>query len=318
MTNPIINGEFDVWQLGTTFGGSLTNLNKLADRWNYDYNGTAGVCWVDRVLVQDWAKFPGFYAENGIRVNMVTAPQHNTFQDLSTQIEGVETFAGETITISFYATYYSGEPPLLTAVKTEQYFGSGGAPSPPAFTTSDPVQILPGAGVWRRYSITTTLASVLNKTKGTEKYDTFNIIFTLPLNRKFDIGITWVKVNIGTTAEPFLPRSVHETLQKCQRYLKTSYENFTKPGTITHQGVVAASAQTGQSSLLTLQTDIPMRVPPFVTFYNPKTGEVGSWDGAGSPVGVSVNTNSSKNITLKVDAGRSWYAGHYVLQDPML
>lgn len=318
--NPIVNGAFDVWQFGNSFGGWLPHLVKLADRWNYDYNGTAGTIFVDRTDVASGSKFAGFAPKNSLRINCTAAPTGNTFQDLSTQIEGVDTYQDQVVTISFFATYLSGSPPLLTAIKTEQYFGSGGSPSPPAFTTSAPVQLQAGVGVWRRYSVTTTLASISGKTLGTNKDDTLNVIFTLPLNRLFDLSITCVQIEPGTVATPYQYRPKAKTLQECQRYLRTTYNEGVTPGTADSAGAVAFTAASTGTNLFTIQLPEPMRGNPAITFYNPATGATGTWNMSGTPVAVTVNTLGEKNITVAVAGcvAGAFIVGHYVIQDPML
>jgi len=316
--NPIINGAFDVWQLGTEFAVG-PHLQKNADRWNYDFNGDPGTAFINRFQVPQGSKFAGFAPTYYLRFNQTIAGSGNTFQDVSTQIEDVGTLQDQVVTISFYATYLSGSAPTFTAIKTEQYFGSGGSPSAPEFTTSAPVALQPGIGVWRRYSVTATLASVAGKTLGTNADNTLNVIFTLPLNQLTDIGITCVQIEPGEIATPYQYRPVSQVYADCQRYLQTSYDDGVAPGTVTNTGAVALSTFSG-STLYTIQARTPMRSFPAVAFYNPLTGAAGSWNQSGTPLPVAVNTGGHNNVTAAISSGVSggFCIGHYVLQDPLI
>lgn len=318
MSDLILNGAFDVWSLGTDFQMD-SHLKKTADRWNCDYNGNPGVAWVNRTEVQHWAWLDGFQPKYCLRFNQSQAGSGNTFQDVSTQIERVSSYQGKEITISFYCTYYSGPAPTFTAIKTEQYFGSGGSPSAPQFTTSAPLTVQEGAGIWRRYSITTVLADTKNKVFGTENDDTLNIIFTLPLNAIFDLGITCVQIDEGPAAKPFRYKTLGATTSDCQRFLQSSYSDGVSPGTVTTTGIVGLTLP-GPNSIFTIPFKNSMRETPVAKYYNPVTGQEGFWNCSGRPVKVVTNTSGPNNLTIQVVGGNAgeFVSGHYVIQDALL
>jgi len=313
--NPIINGSFQVWQLGTSFTLG-THLQKNADRWNFDFNGTAGTGVITRTQVSTAAWTSTFYPVYCARINQSVAGVGNTFYDFSTQIEGVGIFAGQTVTVSFYAFCDTAKATTLTAVKTEQYFGSGGSPSSSVFTISDSITL---TNSWVRYSVQATLASVSGKTLGTNSDDTLNVIFTLPLNVIFDIYIADVQIESGSVATPFEYRSRAAVMNDCQRYLVTSYDDGVAPGTITTYGVIAFT-QGSANTIKDIQLPTKMRTFPAVNYYNPVTGASGSWNNAGSSATVATNTSGQKNISVAVVSGTSgaFMTGHYVAQDPLL
>jgi len=313
--NPIINGSFQVWQLGISFTLG-THLQKNADRWNFDFNGTTGTGTITRVQVPVTAWTSTFYPVYCARINQSAAGTGNTFYDFSTQIEGVGIFAGQTVTISFYAICDTSKTATLTAVKTEQYFGSGGSPSSPAFTASSPITL---TASWARYSVQATLASVSGKTLGTNGDDTLNVIFTLPLNVTFDIYITDVQIESGSVATPFEYRSRAAVMDDCQRYLVTSYDDGVAPGTVTTNGAICFT-QGSASTVKDIQLPTKMRTFPAMSYYNPATGASGSWNNAGAPATVATNTNGQENVSVSVTGGASgaFMTGHYVAQDPLL
>jgi hypothetical protein len=305
--NRIINGSFDVWQLGNSI--NITgHLQKCADRWNYDYNGTIGTLNISR------AAAPNNWPSRSVaRLHMTVAPTGNTFQDFSTQIEGVKTLSGKQVTISFDADSEGTAASII--VKTEQYFGSGGSPSASLFNTSAPIPI--AQSTYARYSVTFTMADVSTKTLGTNGDDSLDVILSLPINQTFDLYIGNVQIEIGAVATPFEYVPYAQTYAECQRYLQSSYDDGVPPGTATAVGSVAFF-QSGTSSLFTLQCKTPMRTLPFITYFNPSTGAAGTWNGQGTAIAAATNTNGTKNITVSTSGGTAGAAcsGHYVLQDP--
>jgi hypothetical protein len=313
--NPIVNGSFDIWQLGTSFTLG-PNLQKNADRWNFDFNGTIGTGSVTRLTVPSADYTDEFHPIYAARAAITVAGSANTFIDLSTQIENARIFSGEQITISFYAKSLSGLPQAITAIKTEQYFGSGGSPSAPAFTTSAPITI---GTTWQRYSVTETLASVTGKTFGTNGDSTLNVIITLPLNVVFDLAFTMVQIELGPVATPYEYRSIADIMSECQRYLQVSYNDAVTPGTVTSIGAVFFT-QPNATTVTNVTLNNPMRTPPAVAVYNPATGATGTWNNAGTPLTTTLNQNGMKNVSIQTVGGvdGTFVSGHYVFQDPLL
>lgn len=312
--NKIINGNFDVWQLGVTFNVS-SHLQKLADRWNLDWNGTLGTLAAYRIDLRTNSGLAalGHFPKYGIHLNQTVAGSGNTFVDLSTQIESVLTLAGKTVTISFYALSASGTKNIL--VKTEQYFGGGGSPTAPRFNTSSSISI----GItWQRYSVTFNLSSVTQSdTLGTNGDDTLNVILSLPVNQTFGLYFTGIQIEEGSVASPFELTSYADTYEACQRYLQTSYTDGVPLGTVTSEGALCQTVVAGVSVATTIQLKTPMRTLPAIAYYNPVTGASGSWDNAGTARSVSTNTNGTKNISVSISGAAAGFSqGHYVLQDP--
>ncbi|HGF4015937.1 hypothetical protein [Burkholderia cenocepacia] len=313
--NPIINSDFNVWQLGTSFSNP-GNLTPQADRWNFSYNGTIGTFNISQYKLpsSDWSG--NFNFRYAARLTQSVAGSGNTFYDFSTQIEGVSTFAGQPIVISFWAKAFSGTP-TITAIKTEQFFGTGGSGiTPSAFTTSGGITL---SNTWQRYSVTATLASITGTSFGSNGDDSLDIIFTLPLNQTFDIGITGVQVETGAVMTPYEGMSPADEMMASQRYTQTSYSNGTAPGTVTATGEISFVAASSTPTY-TIQLAAPMRVVPVVTLYNPATGATGTWNNQGTAVSAVVNTNGTKYITVSISGATtgSVITGHYLLRDPSL
>lgn len=186
-------------------------------------------------------------------------------------IEDVRTFAGQQITVSYWAKAGSSKP---IAVSFGQFFGTGGSPSAlvesfvakPTLTTS-----------WARYSHTVTLPSISGKTIGSDLNSScLYLAFTFdagPLYRGStgDLGqqsgtfdIAQVQVEAGPVATAFEQRSIETELAMCQRY----YQFFTE--LVCNPAVASGSAMVQSFPLMN-----QMRAAPGVT-YNNKYGSVSS------------------------------------------
>jgi hypothetical protein len=210
--NRIINGGFDVWQRGTSFtnpaGGAYTT-----DRWTPVYDGSGATRTISRQLFTlgqtDVPGEPQYF----LRYAQTAAGSGGTFNVFLQRIEGVHTFAGQTITVSFYARATASI--TLPKIDLQQNFGTGGSPSAAVFNTI--VTNLSIGTTFTKYTFTTTLPSISGKTLGTTG-DMLVLDILLPLNTTFTFDIAQVQVEAGPVATPFERRPIGTELALCQRY----------------------------------------------------------------------------------------------------
>jgi hypothetical protein len=121
MRNAIINGNFDIWQRGTSHS---TNGYGSADRWSNSVGGSS--CTMSRqpfTLGQtDVPGEPTYFC----RMAVTSVAGAASVSVLNQNIEDVRTFAGQQITVSFWAKADAAKP---IAVEFIQKFGFGGSPS---------------------------------------------------------------------------------------------------------------------------------------------------------------------------------------------
>jgi hypothetical protein len=258
--NAIINGDFRVNQ--RAFTSTTTNNAYGFDRWQL---ATAdGTCTYSTLAFTAGNAISGYEPINYAR--MVTSGQTlaGAYSILVQKIEDVRTFAGQTITISFWAKSASGTPKVV--VETEQYFGTGGSPS--ANVTSYAGQVTLSTS-WNRYSVTITVPSISGKTIGTTANTSF---FELNLwvsggsswnSRTGSLGIQsntfdfWgVQVEKGTIATPFEQRPIGTELLLCQRYF--SRRNVYASG--------ATGGGGGVAYIVAVQFEVKMRISPVVSW----------------------------------------------------
>jgi hypothetical protein len=278
--NKIINGEFDIWQRGTTFSaGGYT-----ADRWLLQVNGSSATRAVSQQTLTP-GSITGYESPFFLRYNQSVAGTSATFNILDQRIEDVRTLAGQTITVSFWAKADSSR--TITS-SIQQVFGTGGS-SEVAGLASGNINITTS---WTRYSYTGTLASISGKTVGTDSYAAFRINF--PLNTTFTVDIWGVQVEKGFIATEFEQRFISDELRLCQRYYEKSYDLNVNPGTITDSGQIFWTPGAIASGAITATFPVEYKVSKrisdcTVTYYSPTTGTSG------------VVRNRKNNATSEVD-----------------
>ena len=140
--NKIINGDFNVNQRNFTSTTTATTFGH--DRWRLRSAGGT-TTYSTQAFTPGTAPVAGYESTNFAR--LVTSGQSgvNDYASIEQPIEDVRTFAGQTVTVSFWAKASTGTPNV--GLTMQQYFGSGGSavtytsPAVTAITTS-----------WARYS----------------------------------------------------------------------------------------------------------------------------------------------------------------------
>jgi hypothetical protein len=325
--NAIINGNFDVWQRGTSFSASAF----AADRWLNGYVGSSAVMSRQAFTLgqTDVPGEPRFFS----RAVVTSVAGASNYSIMLQRIEGVRTFAGQTVTISFWA---KADAARSIAVELAQWFGTGGSPS--AMVTGIGATKFTIGTAWQQISLTVNVPSIAGKTLGTAGDD------YLALNIWFDGGssfnarngtlgqqsgtfdIARVQVEPGGFRTPFELRPLGTELALCQRYYEKSYDLDTTPGTATDTGLVGGQcvyyfSTTGYAVPAPAVTyRVTKRGTPQLTFWN-RSGTAGQYsqyyngvwaNQATAPVVLSNSTNgllvypnayvSSMNFHFAADA----------------
>ena len=216
--NAIINGNFDVWQRGTTFNNSASTYHYSADRWkyyNYQQGSTTTVTRQAFTLGQtDVPNEPAYYLRH-------TLGSSNQEWLLENRIEDVRTFAGQNVTVSLWMKSSSAQTVRL---RFTQHFGTGGSPSSLAHGSTQDCSVTTS---WQKFTKTFAIPSISSKTIGSDGAHTSwlgCIIGSLGATAvsSSTIDIAQVQVEKGSVATPFEYRSYGDELTRCLRY----FQNF--------------------------------------------------------------------------------------------
>ena len=212
--NKIINGDFGIWQRGTSFStasGTLSNSTYTADRWAVTYDGTGSTRTVSQqAFTPGTAPVAGYESAYYWQYAQTVAGSGATYNDFYQRIEDVRTFAGQTVTVSFWAKVSSGTVSQTFALR--QYYGGGGSvidTNSAGFTVTSS---------WQRFALTVTLPSLSGATLGSGSW--LALEFRLPTNTTFTYSLWGVQVEAGSVATPFTTASntLQGELALCQRY----------------------------------------------------------------------------------------------------
>ena len=218
--NKIINGNFDVWQRGTS---QTTSGYGPADRWNNSHVGSTKTASQQEFILgqTDVPNNPKYF----LRHEVTSVSGSSNFVAAQQFVENVTTLSGQTATLSFWAKADSAKN---IAVEFYQSFGTGGTPS----TTVNEIgsQLIALTTSWTKYTVTVSIPSVSGKTLGTDGNDFLGLLFLFDAGSSFDarsaslgqqsgtFDIAQVQLEEGATANPFQNRTLGEELQLCQRY----------------------------------------------------------------------------------------------------
>jgi hypothetical protein len=216
--NHIINGNFDIWQRGTSFTGNEYG----ADRWIHGRVGTTHTATRQAFTLGQTAvpNEPTYFC----RTVVSSVAGAGNYALLLQKLEDVRTFAGQQVTISFWA---KADATKNIAVNTVQVFGTGGSPSANVGISGTKVSI---GTTFQKVTVTATLPSISGKTLGTDNNSFLQLLIW------FDAGSTWngdtdslgqqsgtfdiaqVQIEPGPVATPFEQRPIGTELALCQRY----------------------------------------------------------------------------------------------------
>jgi hypothetical protein len=267
--NKIINGDFGIWQRGTSFS---TSDAYTADRWVANADATFTLS--RQTFTPGTAPVAGYEGTYFARFARNAGGTYGTgsYQ----KIEDVRTFAGQTVTLSFWA---KADATVTIAPYYNQVFGSGGSAG---------VGAAIGSGVtlttsWTRYSLTFTMPSISGKTIGTSSYVEIYVSRYIG-SAATTIDLWGVQLEAGSVATAFQTATgtLAGELSACQRYYQITTSGYAQIG----------FGARYNSTTVAYSTPIPvqMRTTPTVTY----VGTVSySSNGTGGTLSSPSATNSS-------------------------
>lgn len=225
LPNAIINGDFNVWQRAT----SQTSAGYGSDdRWYNNHGGSSKVH-SQQSHTSGQVTVPGnpqFYS----RTVVTSVANAANFVVKVQNIEGVRSFSGQTITVTFWA---KADATRNIAIEMVQNFGTGGSPS--AAVTGIGSQLKSLSTSFTKHQAVISIPSISGKTLGSDGNDYLQFAFwfdagsnynlrTASLGQQsgtFDIShVSIVLGDVSGEADPFETRDqVHEE-HLCYRFFE--------------------------------------------------------------------------------------------------
>jgi hypothetical protein len=271
--NLIINGAMQVWQRGVS--QTVAGYGSV-DRFQMS-NSTSTFTTTRQAFTAGQTDVPNnplYY----LRCVVSSGGAAGNYMFMSQGIEGVQTGAGQTVTLSFYAKASSA---LKVGISYQQLFGTSGSST----VSTNGVAVTLSTS-WTRYTVTTTLPSIASKTIGTasdmlrlllwlDSGSTYNTSSGSIGNQSGTFEFSNIQLELGDTATPFEHRSFGDELARCQRYFQFVSQYFEY-----------SIGATGGFGTPRVSFTTPMRANPTYT--------VTASGGAGA---VSLNGFSTKNVS---------------------
>jgi hypothetical protein len=304
--NKILNGDFSIWQRGTTATSTsgFLNVTYLADRWTtYYYGGgnTANYTYSRENL--PYGDIPGYGGQYFAR-HAFPAYSSTAYWEWIHKIEDVRTLAGQINTLSFWVRVPSGTPPTISW-EVMQNFGTGGSTSVYSYTGFSSTTL---TSSWQRMTLPLNIASVAGKTIGAGSYLQIKAYFgpTGSSGSAFTLDITGMQLEQSSVATPFTTNTANPQaeLAACQRYYYKSVDMSVVPGSATFSGLVRGGTNaSGNRWIGHFSLPVTMRSAPSCIVYNPTTGAAGSMrnEDANTNVTVSGIFGQYQNTITQID-----------------
>jgi len=251
--NAVINGAFDIWQRGTSFaytGSGATTFT--ADRCAVFVNGNGSFTFSRQTFTPGAAPVAGYEGNYFYRFAVNTLGTSTTAYVLQNNIENVTTFAGQTVTLSFWA---KSDASRTVSLALQQQFGSGGSS---AVTTSSSVSV---GTSWARYSYTVALPSISGKTIGAGSYLTVRLEVTPTASQTLDIWGLQLENGSVATAFQTATGTLQGELAACQRYY------WRNTGSTGNNAIASGISSSSSNTFAVMHHPVQMRVAPTAVDY---------------------------------------------------
>ncbi|MCU1058981.1 hypothetical protein B9Y88_23170 [Stenotrophomonas maltophilia] len=296
--NRLINGNFDIWQRGSSFGISG---NYTADRWFLQMGNVE-----DAVFKRN----PAAAGDNNFPFSTFTlsvSSSGNTdgtkhFFVFEQRVEDVRNFAGVESTVSFLV-FNAGAAGRKIALEFAQTFGAGGS-TPVLGIAPEVVELASGLNRIRR---TVTLPSISGKALSGDGAAVVCIWVTAGTqfaSRTAGLGAQQGQLyfgefqwEAGPLATPFEWRPKGEELRLCQRYYQVDATGVPFDGGSRFNAGVGL-IRGDNAVYLTYRFNQRMRSVPAVAFSNPSQWRLLTGDGATSLTALSAAEVTSTRMTI--------------------
>lgn len=288
--NRIINGNFDIWQRGTST--TTTGNTYLADRWASAF-ASGGTVSQETSSLPSGSRFAWKFV----------ASTSNTFMQMGQAIEfnNCHDFQNTTVSISFMArAVNSNAGSTALTVRTRTIAGVDGTCLFAGANSDTSVTL---TTTWTRYTVTRTLPAT---------FGSLSLEFVLGSHINGDgIMLAQVQLEAGTTATPFERRSFDQEVAACQRYYFKTFGLTTAPAKgLSGFLLPAVSGSFTGNRYFAYQYPVPMRATPTILYFHPS--------GSGPDNTVIVYTDNSftgqpsQNLTPTLDINNGLGIAGYV------
>ena len=295
--NKILNGDFNIWQRGAgPFKIAASGSMYTADQWYFQQStGLTTQSISQQTFTPGTAPVPGYESQYFLRMSL--SGTQTGYPSFIQKIEDVRTFAGQTVTLSFWAKASASG---IFNQSISQNFGTGGSSqsySSVCINQNNSFPTLTIGTTWQRYSLTWNISSVSGQTIGPNSALIVQSIYWNPgMTLPATIDIWGVQLEAGPVATEFTTATANKQgeLAACQRYF---YGN-----TFGTQLTLTAQLFSGVNYSTVYMLPVPMRILPSITFglatYNDSNAQWFNTTTSG-PYTTGIAVQSNQGIRLQ-------------------
>ena len=277
--NHLINGDFNIWQRGTSFSGITDTYT--ADRWKVESNRT-GSAVSQQTFTPGTAPVAGYEGAFYLRYTPGTG---GAYSSLIQRIEDVRTFANTTVTLSYWAKCSTGT--ITNEPYYFQNFGSGGSSEVQTALATSTITTS-----WQRFTQSFTIPSISGKTIGTSSY--LSLLLIRPsAATSTTIDVWGVQLEAGSNATAFQTATgtIQGELAACQRYYYRSSSADSQ-----YQTHATGFCWSSTNAMVFHRVPVTMRVAPTSLEYGSLLLVDAAFGGGGTQTLTFTSTENSSNM----------------------
>ncbi|WP_175683830.1 hypothetical protein [Burkholderia cenocepacia] len=229
-TGGFVDGNFDSWQVGTSFSLSAATDTYTADMWVCNA-GTGGAATVSQDTPAVGTEIAAMTRGRKYRLKYQQTTNATASPTIGQKLEGVQQYNGQSVTVQgVFAA--AAAATLVVGVQATQNFGTGGSPSS-SVVTSKTVAWAIGT-TEAKFSVRLDIPSISGKTLGTNGNDFVRIDLLLATGATFTLYSSQIQIDVanstasgdttgaGGTPMPFRYRGLGLELTRVYRYVVAS------------------------------------------------------------------------------------------------
>jgi len=295
--NLILNGDFGVAQLGTSFSATGYEL----DQW-YLTLGSGATATASQQAFTIGQPLGSGNGEPRYFMQLAVAVAGSGATTINQPIESVRVAAAQKVTLGFWCNCNTGSATVNVWIR--QNFGTGGSPSSSVDSSTTAFTF---TGSWAYQTMTVTLADIVGKTLGSSGDDRLEVWFSFPTaNGNVTYRMADVQLELGGTGTPFARRTFHRELELCKRYLQVY------GGTAAADQAAAGFTYATTNGIYNLPLPVEMRVIPSLSLSAASDWSVYSATGSGiacTAITLTGGQTSKKTASLAVTTASGLTAG---------
>jgi hypothetical protein len=293
--NKIINGNFGVWQRGTSISLTNTTTAFVADRFTATSYFTAG----SSTFTQQ-SFTPGTAPASPYEspfFGRLTLGSTATYFELAQKIEDVRTCAGQVVTFSFWAKASVSTP---FNVIFRQNFGTGGSSNVDIFGTATTLTTS-----WQRFTFSTTLGAMTGKTIGAGSNLQLFIYASGSVTNSQTIDTWGWQLEQASTATAFQTATgtIQGELAACQRY----YYRTSASGVNYIFGLAQCYGTTTGGAVIPLP--VPMRISPTALEQSGTANQYQAYSSSGAALALTSVPTFAAVVTSQFQAAVNFTVG---------